>query len=707
MRPSQTLWLWKFLAFAASAVCVATLWQARRQTAAASTRGEPGERAAFLESFRRDTANARDASERLSLAQLENALQHGTTLRSRCVALARIGRSPELDADAVERIAAEAGADRPNEVRRCALTALGVAAHPAAIEQLMSLAQQTPPWFAEAALRALVARDDPASERAALELAARGARTQRQIIATALAELGSSAATPLLVALLKDAPLHEQHALIAALGSTQDPRALAPLREIVAHGSRQLQYPAIVALGELGGATAVRTLLELLEQRPGLAGVVGNALARSGDADARTALIAAASDRAQRSRASAALMSLAELDGDDVRALMAGALGDGDVQRAQTAIDYFANHGDASAVPLLTSLTEGGSPQLSQSALYALSRIGDDEARATLERLASREGRLRDAALGALGSTPEGAERARVLAREQLRAGGAPSMQALELLANDGSEEARALLLEAAERGGSRSSSMAIAYLAQRSDAETGRALERIASGEGSADRRAAAVAALGMRGDAGALGTLQKALASGDSQVRARAVSALAELGGPAGEAAVLQAASDRDPEVASTATAYLAQLGSDAAFDKLERVAVESSPQVARQALQSLASVAPERAAPLAERLLQAKDAETRGSALSLVHALPAERVTTIVQASVADADENIVRAALDQVPWGMLDPKAQETALRTVAERSELPEDLRGRARALLAGQENAEGVEHMPRWEHRRF
>jgi HEAT repeat protein len=686
---------WRALAFVALGVCAYLLWRAPSVSATTIGAGALKQSTRAWLTHRASGARA-GSSAAPSLAHLLAAVDRAGSVPARCLALSRLARSRDAEAAAVARIVDFTEPGQPLELRSCATAALGEVLSAEALPALIELAAD--PWvmLAEQALRALAQRDEPEAREAMLSVARRGAPAARVAAAVALAEAEAPEAIALLVELLKLAPSHERERLVLALGSTHDPRALGVLLGLLGQGG-SLVHAAITALGELGGQAATRTLLRLFRERPPYANSVLHALARSRDPEARAALLAAAEDGAPHGLASAALQALQTLEGQDVHAVMQRALASQHPERVGVAVEYLASHADADGVEALAELAQRGGQRFAPQALYALARIGGDEAREVVTELASAGGQLGDAALGALSTMPEGADDARALALEQLKNGAArPTPHALDLLGRDGSDQARSALISIAERPGP-ASSQAVMLLAQRGDPESRAVLERIASKEGPVGQRGPALFALAQVGGPDAAKTLRGALSSEQPAIRAQAVQALAQSGGAEVEQDLIGATRDRDREVASAAVGALVQLGTPGALERLAQVASSSDTQMARQALMSLSSVDPARGASIAERLAASSDAAARQTALTAIGTLPEATATRIVVSALRDSDPAVVAEALTNLGAAGFVEAAARPALNDLARDARVPAELRERAQQVLSGSYEATGHE----------
>lgn len=679
--PDRSPWLWRVLALSFAALSLYLLLRPpQRVTATHEAETEDSSLAA-------DERRSTRAAARLhgDPARLIALVQRAGSSQARCTALARLARATE-DEDALSHVLRYSERSQPLELRMCAASALGETTATAVIPWLLELARDPVQPVSEAAIRALALRDDEAARRALIGLGEGAPMALRVGVAVALAEAGATEAVAMIQGLLESASLQDKQRLVAALGGTHDPRALTLLTSFVQRGPMPMTYAAVSALGELGGAGASRALLELFTARPNLAHPVAAALARIGDEEARAALVDAA-EGASGMAGSAALQALSSLEGEEVRALMLRAIESGRPDRVGVATEYLATRRDPEAVERLTAVLDRGLSHASHSALWALSRIGGEAAEQRLLAAAQKDGPMREAALGALASSPEGAEAARKIALEQLRTGKGASPQALELVAQDGSPEARELLVSAARREG-RTSAHALMLLGQRGDPESRRVLDEIASDDkASSERRSQALFAIAQSGDPKAIASLTPALRASDPTLRARAVSAVGQLGGPEAEAALIAASRDNDPQVVASAAEMLAQTGSAPALARLEQVAASSDVATAQHGIRALAMVAPERAAPLVEKLAQSSDANARQTALGMVYSLPPAMAGKIVASALRDPAQ--VDQALSMVQGGYEDDSTRE-ALRGVVTNMALPESTRERASRMLAGE-----------------
>lgn len=687
MEDRTALWIWKSVALFSLGTCAVTLFRA---PSAAATRSDHEDTSFFSgrsehESERDHGRPARGAS--TDLTRLSKAVDQARSPQARCMALSRLARSRDVDAVAVHHIATYAEPDHMIEVRVCATTALGETLSEDAIPELVELIDDSLPNVAEAALVGLMQFKDGPAREAVVEAARSGPESLRLSAMRALAVESDPQALTLITDALKNGRPELQDQLLYILGTTHDPRAVPTLHGYLTTGSRRMQYAALNALGELGGARAESVLVGVVRDNPTLASAACQALSRMDSEDATEVLLEAAEGDYGAHVAASALQALTQRRSPAITALMTKALDGSNMNQVNVAVEYFATHGIASAVPALAELAGRGGPYTWQ-VVHALGRIGTDDARQTVERLASTQGQAGQAALQVLSSMPGGMASARQVALAQLAKGGsAQAPQLLHILGNDDSPEAQAALLAAARSSDPQLSAQALNWLGQRKDPESVQMLEDMVRRGATPQQRASALGALLQTGHPSAQGHLRTALKDQSPEVRAHAVQALSETGGDA-EPALLEATRDSDTNVANAATFALAQLATPGALSRLEelaRNATASSPQ----ALQALVNAAPDRARPIAEAFAVGADAQARLAAVQIAGMLPQESSKRILVSAVRSDDSLSVREALNQLGSLGLSHDELRGLLQPLTQSKDMPEDISQLARQMLGG------------------
>ena len=597
---------------------------------------------------------------------------------ARCLVLNQLAAHAAVGDAAIGVLAKYTRATYPTRVRACALSSLGFAVSPVAVGTLLELARAIEGPLREALVRALASREETSARAGLVALARDPGSPLRDLAAIALAQVGAPEAVSVLEELLQD-PGPRASRLILALGETGDPKALGVLQHLLDRHGSMFAEDISSALGELSTPESTRALLSLLQKGVVDEDVIYRALAKSGDASAQQALLAAA-----ESGKGSALATLSSLEGPQVQAWMLRALDSGDSARLQAAASYFSGHADEAAIASLSKLLRSDRPEHAQAALQALGNIGGRAACAALEELAGRPGPLQGMALGSLAQQPEAAERARALALSLLDQDEAPT-NALGILAKDASPEAHAALLRAA-RGGETQSRRAIWLLSKRSDPETVSVLSDIARSP-SSPRRLSALSALAEGGSPQAVDVMRDALRSDDPAVRQQAVAHYGSLDAPDVEQALVHASRDSEAEVATTALEGLAELATPAAVDQLARVASDPAGSVAHSALMSLAQAAPERTTAVVDTLLQVKGSGGLQAALGAVSALPSEVGERVLSRALGSADGEMLGQALNYLQEGGAESSPFVDALDRIAHDAHLPSELRDQARNLL--------------------
>jgi HEAT repeat protein len=582
-------------------------------------------------------------------------LNAARSMSAQCEALADMAGDEEL----VQNIIDYAG--KSGRVKSCAIEALGKSKSAAARSWLADLLHDPDTQVRVAAVDALGARENDSEAQAILMDAAHDG--DYAVRTRALISLGNqhvAGAAPMLLDAISGTDRELQPDLVAALGETHDPKSVPVLAELVRSGSTESRTAAIRALGSVGGAEATQTLSDIL-RTGGSADTTAaiQALGESNDPVGDRVLMDATSDP-RPEVAEAALRSLADRDGDEVRDVMSRALDSHDPKLAGSAATYFASHKEAGAVNKLLDLAKRGN-EASAEAVSAIATIGGDEARSALVDVASRPGNAQGVALRQLASDPVGKVEARKVALQMVSQGGQCASNAIESLSVDASDEARDALVRVTHQGGNLAG-VAVNALARRGDPESMRAL-RDAAASKDQSLRSEALSALGSSGRSEAAPILASAAHDKDPSVRASALSALARLGGPEAEKAIAESATSNDTSSRMLAVQALSQRSVPGGAATLENLAKDHDTNVARNALRALADAAPDRALPLVEDAMRSSNRAARMSALSAASSLESAPQARIFSAAAHDTDPSIARIATMQLAR-LGGPSAQST-------------------------------------------
>ena len=674
--PTTSNIAWKLSTFAALALAVGFAVRPLRGPAAASASGSATERVSandarngarspgFYFGAGAEMAVAGGSRDAKALERLKSARSPAAA----CEAIAELGYSSEPAA--VAAIVDATGKQRRAEVRQCAVTALGKMPGGAARSWLEELILDRDPLVRVAALGGLAAKDDPEA-RAIVFKAARGDDPELRVAAAvALGTAHVAEATPLLIDAVMTSTGTTQRTLIEALGATEDPAALPALMAIARDGARTSRYAALAALASIGGPEAIAVLEDALTHGdPHDVEVAAEALAQMPDEAAHRVLLVAASG-ARRASANAALMHLRAVEGDDVRAVMIARLGMSDPEALTSAVDYFAEQHDVTAVPRLLEIASRGGANTSRQAVVALGALGGLEARMALAEIARTPGKGRETALSQLAELPGGPAEVRALCLRMKDEGGADAQVAVRMLGQDESAEARDALLDMARAGGPHAA-QAVSALGGRRDADSLRALTDLAERGASSDLRVEALRALGQSNDSRAVPALTRALSSSDPGARIAALDALGPIEGGDAERAILDSASRGDTALRAAAAQALAGRGTPASTARLEEMTKDGERQVAQTAYNALVSDAPERAQRVASDALRSTDVSQRRDAVGMVSLLEPEESRPLLLEALRDRDESVVLRAARQL--GNVGGSDVQTALYDVMLRS----------------------------------
>ncbi|HEY2367773.1 MAG TPA: HEAT repeat domain-containing protein, partial [Polyangiaceae bacterium] len=582
------------------------------------------------------------------LQQLRDARNANET----CEALRVLALEATGDEEATSEIAARADATNVRGVRVCAITALEKVHSGAAKSFLGELVTDPDTYVRDGALHALAekAKDDPDAKSMVLAAAHSEDRDTRIEAMLALGDAHVPEASALIQSALATETGDTQSRLLSALGETHDATAVTAITKMLDDGSSQTRQAALEALGSIGGDAAIKTL----EDKLGTGSredvfAAARALARTGDPGAKQALMdATKGDR--RDAQLAALRALDQVDGSDVRDLMAKNLASSDPQVVQTSAQWFSIHNDRAAVSQIASLLKSGDSSSRPALLSTLASIGGDDARDAIAQVARVPGPDRISALNQLSGMPGGRDEARKIALRVAKEGGQDVGSAISLLGQDASQESREALVTIA-KGGSGSAAQAMNALAQHGDPDAMRALSDLAKTAKTPELRGRALAMIAATGNPQNAQLLLGSTHDKDVEVRRAALMGLARVGGDRAERALIDATTDEDGSTKNAAIRALGTMHSPTAQQQLEKLAGGDG-TTARTAFTSLASSAPDRAAKLADRIMATGDADMRQTILQSAAQFPNDVSRRISVTALRDTNESVVSSAVSNL-------------------------------------------------------
>jgi putative heme-binding domain-containing protein len=275
----------------------------------------------------------------------------------------------------------------------------------------------------------------------------------------------------------------DRPAILAALGSAQDPRAAGPVLAVLRHHAEEpdLLLPAVTAARQRGGAAEkgalARLVADAIPPRPLAAAL--RATGELGVADAAPAARASLNHPAVEVRA-AAVGALARIGGDDAKGALISALGDADLGVRRLAVNALGElRAKAAILPPLEAYRR---PETRPEAVAALSQMPDARAlEVYLAGLGAKNPGVRDECRKALAAIREGV---RTQVRDKLTSGTLPAPVVLELGTIYASDPELAPLIASARVRPKPGDYVAFA-LANRGDPGRGRALFEATGGVG------------------------------------------------------------------------------------------------------------------------------------------------------------------------------------------------------------------------------
>lgn len=518
-----------------------------------------------------------------------------------------------------------------------------------------------PPQISEPAeLKEVLSKSKLKKLTAAVEKKNGEGRAEAELRRQAVLQIGETAdsrAAGILIPLAADYWISVREGVAEALGNLRDPAGVPTLVRLLGDEVPDVKRDAVVSLGKVGDARAVRPLLDIALQEPLFRFTAGEAVTRIGKAAVPILISILKEDDPGlaleaiivlgRIKDPAAVEPIAALLGHRFAILRSHAaeslghigdaksatalirtLGDPDAVVRAHAAAALQKLGDKRAVPALTKLLEDDDLDVCCRAAVAIGELGGAEAAAPLLPLLERaEPELREAAADALG-----------------KLGNEIAAQPLTLLFHDAEEAVRLKAVSAFRKF--RSATSAAPLLTLLDDGNTQirqRAVDAL--GEignlGSLDRllvtlrsdsavevRMAAAKALGLLRSPRALKALEESL-DDDLTVRCRAITALGDIGDASCLPALLAMLRDPTPEVRYHASQSLGAIGHQNSRKPLEELLGDDNAMVRRGAAKALVKLGD----PRGEKLIEQVSAPKKPSATERLASLAPDWLVGLV--------------------------------------------------------------------------
>jgi HEAT repeat protein len=566
----------------------------------------------------------------------------------------------------------------------------------------------------------------------------------------ALGRIGGGAVVGPLLDAVRTRNFFRTFPAIGVLGQSGDPRAIAPLVDLL--GEPHYAAEAASALGAIGQLGAVAPLVRLLVEADdrvvrGAARALTELRVRNIEGFGDPAALATAFRLAVTDERASARMTLA-LQGADVgdTVALATVLGwlheeagvaaliallDTETaaqlacnalcsvgQEAEPAIRAAIRTGDsarrARLVPLLGArrsvigellvCLDDADASVRALACGVLGRIGDPSVVAPLFALVGDEdARVAQAAIAAVQSL--GSKDARVHALAGARSANAAIRRAaLRILSYFGYPEGLAALLDAIVDDDERIREAAAAGLALLEDPRAMTAL-MAASRHPSAATRAATMRSLGNAASTPEIvSALRRGLDDPEAWVRYYACQSLGKLLETAAADRIETMLGDPEGQVRVAAVEAIARLGGDRALSALDHASLASDPDVRRAALTGLGRIRRPGALALLLRAVESDDPATRLAAVSAIAETTGPAAVSALVRAGADADERVRAAAIGllatrpgaQATRWLVDRLAADAGRERERALSALAHDVDGRIEGILSALETADAT-----------
>ncbi len=466
-------------------------------------------------------------------------------------------------------------------------------------------------------------------------------KAEAELRRQAVLEVGKTAdvrAAVMLIPLASDYWISVREGVAEALGMLRDPAGVPTLVRLLGDDVPDVKRDAVVSLGKIGDARAVRPLLDIALQEPLFRFTAGEAITCIGKS--AVPILLQILNEEDPGRSLEAIIVLGRIKDPEATEPIAGMLSHrfaiirghaaeslgmiGDARSAPSLIRALSDHdavvraqaaaalqkvGDVRAVPALMKLLVDEDLDVCARAATTLGELGDRRAAAALVPLLERaEPEVRGAAADALGK----------LADEI-------AAEPLTRLFHDDTESVRLKAVSAFRQFRSASATAPLLLLLDDANVQIRqRAVDSLGEigNAGSLDRllvalradsavevRMAAAKALGLLKSPKALKALEEAL-DDDLTVRCRAISALGDIGDASSLPALLAMLKDPTPEVRYHASQSLAEIGHQNSRKPLEDLLGDDNPMVRRGAAKALIKLGD----PRGEKLLEEASARKK---------------------------------------------------------------------------------------------
>ncbi|UFS68977.1 HEAT repeat domain-containing protein [Geomonas sp. RF6] len=484
----------------------------------------------------------------------------------------------------------------------------------------------------------------------------------RKFVIDILGSIGSPSCLPLLVQAMDDPDPNVSVGAVENLGKLKDPRAVPYLVEALRNGDLWLKFTVLDALTAIGMPVPLEILAPLVHETL-LKRAIFECLGVVGDADAAPLLIEGVQQGPRNAREAAAvgLMRLrgrlaAEVANDAIDAPLAALKGGSQVEGILSALEGAEDQealveilgliGDERCVSRLVPLA--GKEKVRAASLRALRRVGS----AALPKLTT---------LFPEGSSEERSVIAYLFGELELH----QTVPLLLVALDDGSPLVKASCLASLGRLHPEGGARKVARLLNDPDPEVrAGALEALhgfigsedgelslicqeLAGSGESSRRRDACRLLARLGDAERLSRLAK---DEDPEVRRAALAAIGKGRLSEGTAILVMGLMDEEPEVRAAAAAALGEAGGAQGVEALILSLTDPDPWVQSACLKALAALADPAALPAVTATARSARGLPLIQALKTVAAIAGENGLGVVEEALADADEEVVEAALE---------------------------------------------------------
>ncbi|MCP4447257.1 MAG: HEAT repeat domain-containing protein [Myxococcales bacterium] len=555
---------------------------------------------------------------------------------SRALKLASIGALGEVRSDEALEVLVRASTSSETEIQHAVLVAAGAMATPKSAALVLAMADQGNRNLRMVALRNMPRSLSGVQEEWLMDVLTAGDPTCGALAAEALGRAQARDAVPLLVD--------------AASGV-----------------HRELRTGAVRGLALLGGDDVQKALAELFKDaRSTDAYEIGRALLNIRGDQGRQSFLAVMK-KGHPARADL-IGLLYDFSGSDVHALRLEILTNGNHRERGQIMNQLMDSDDPQVAGIMAQMAKTGSNSDRYTALRYLSRSSSQESRLAVMEIARGRGQASVEALRLLADGQSFDPDVQGVLYDALYSAVPSKVQTASwALANSGSEEGRAALLEALNSGNGMLANAALSAIEQIGHGpEVMEALERIATDTKNPKLKSSALFQLANGGNPESTGIVLQAISDGDSMAGGM-VSVLVQRGGADARGAIDAALKSDSAQTRAALANTIAHEGGNEALPVLDTLLADGDLSVKRAAVYALGNLGSEDAGQRLLTLAQEGETSMRQAAISALGNSGDPRASGVIAEALLSGESSLAQTAIYSAHYG--GPEVDEALLTLI--------------------------------------